>query len=337
MAGGVDSKVGIFSILAAITVLVGTVVTTIYPLFREDTRPKKDYVKPYTAVELEGRDIYIREGCNNCHTQTVRPLRTEVLRYGDYSKPEEAYYDRPFLWGSRRTGPDLAREAEIRPDPNWHYKHMNDPQSMFEKSNMPDYAFLGENKQDFSYSFLKTQIQKFGFTEEEVKKQIEDFKAEITSPNFRAKAMRDKVIPKELQGEITEMDAIIAYLLKLGRDFKEFNEAKRKEAEAKNPELAKKAEIVIEETNPLAGKEDAVTTGLEAYKMNCASCHGENAVGGGIGPSLVKDLKKGNSDKELFKSIAVGYPDKGMPAWNDPLGKEKIWSIITYIRSLQEK
>lgn len=333
---GIYSKAGVFAILAAITVLVGTIVTTIYPLFREDTRPKKDYVKPYTAVELEGRDIYIREGCNNCHTQTVRPLRTEVLRYGDYSKPEESYYDRPFLWGSRRTGPDLAREAELRPDPNWHYKHMNDPQSMFEKSNMPDYAFLAERKQDFSYSVKKTQIQGFGFTEDEVKKQIADFKAKVTSADYRAKAMRSKVTPQELHGEITEMDAIIAYLLKLGRDFKEFNEAKRKAEEAKNPELAKKREIVIPDKNPMEGNEPAVAKGIEAYKMNCASCHGDNAVGGGIGPSLVKGLKYGNSDKELYKSIAVGYSEKGMPEWKH-LGEDKIWSIITYIRSIEEK
>jgi cytochrome c oxidase cbb3-type subunit 2 len=194
-------------------------VTVFIPLFNPSTQPVSDYVKPYTAVELEGRDLYMREGCNNCHTQTVRPLRTEVLRYGEYSKPEEFAYDRPFLWGSRRTGPDLNRVGGKYPD-SWHYKHMQSPQSMYEKSNMPPYGWLANNRLDTGHSFKKTSILGYGFTEQEVLSQIESYKARVTSPDYDSKETRDLVTPAELRNELTEMDAMIAYLQKLGRDVK---------------------------------------------------------------------------------------------------------------------
>ena len=106
----------LLAVAAVAVISVGTLVTTFIPLFHPSTQPVSPLIKPYTAVETEGRDIYIREGCNNCHTQTVRPLRTEVARYGDYSRAEESAWDRPFLWGSRRTGPDLARVGGKYPD-----------------------------------------------------------------------------------------------------------------------------------------------------------------------------------------------------------------------------
>ena len=216
---GVYSKPVVFAVLSAIVILVGTVVTVFIPMLMPSMHPVSDYIKPYTAVELEGRDIYIREGCNNCHTQTVRPLRTEVLRYGEYSKPEEFAYDRPFLWGSRRTGPDLNRVGGKYPD-SWHYKHMADPRSMFGKSNMPPYAWMAQNRLDTRYSVKKIRILDYGYTEEEITAQIADYRAKVTSPSYNSKRARNGVTPKELRDELTEMDAVIAYLQKLGRDVK---------------------------------------------------------------------------------------------------------------------
>ena len=222
---GINSKPVVFALLSAVVILIGTVVTVFVPLFMPSTQPVSSYVKPYTAVELEGRDIYMREGCNNCHTQTVRPLRTEVLRYGEYSKAEEFAYDRPFLWGSRRTGPDLNRVGGKYPD-SWHYKHMQSPQGMFELSNMPPYGWLAANRLDTTNSFRKTSIQGFGYSEEQVKQQLADYKARVTASGYDSKATRDLVTPANLRGELTEMDAIIAYMQKLGRDVKSM-EAKR--------------------------------------------------------------------------------------------------------------
>jgi cytochrome c oxidase cbb3-type subunit II len=222
---GINSKPVVFAVISAAVILVGTVVTVFIPLFMPSTQPKSPYVKPYTAVELEGRDLYMREGCNNCHTQTVRPLRTEVLRYGEYSKPEEFAYDRPFLWGSRRTGPDLARIGGKYPD-SWHYSHMESPQRLFQKSNMPPYGWMAKNRLDTSNSFKKTSILGYGYSETEVKNQIGEYRANVTSSSYPSKESRDQITPPELRNELTEMDAMIAYLQKLGRDVKNMEAAK---------------------------------------------------------------------------------------------------------------
>ena len=216
---GVYSKPVVFAVLSAVVILIGTVVTVFIPMLMPSLQPVSDYVEPYTAVELEGRDLYIREGCNSCHTQTVRPLRTEVLRYGEYSKPEEFAYDRPFLWGSRRTGPDLNRLGGKYPD-SWHYKHMESPQSMFEKSNMQPYAWMAKNKLDTRYTQKKIAVLDYGYTKEEVISQIEAYRQKVTSQSYDSKQARDEVTPEALRGELTEMDAIIAYMQKLGRDVK---------------------------------------------------------------------------------------------------------------------
>ena len=181
------SKALLFTIMAAITVLIGTVVTVFYPMFLESTNPKLENLEPYTALQLAGRDIYQREGCVNCHTQTVRPLRAEVLRYGDYSKTGEFHYDRPFLWGSKRTGPDLARIGGKYPD-EWHIQHFTDPQAFYPKSNMPKYYWFNDNKVDVKETLAHMKTLGFPYTQDDV---------------------------KELEGA-TEMDAIVAYMQVLG-------------------------------------------------------------------------------------------------------------------------
>ena len=221
---GISSKPALFVLLSALVVMVGTVVTMFLPLLMSSNRPVSRYVKPYTAVELEGRDIYIREGCNNCHTQTVRPLMTEVLRYGPYSKGEEYAYDRPFLWGSRRIGPDLNRVGGKYPDA-WHYRHLQRPQSLSRLSIMPPFGWLAANRLDTANTFRKTVIQGFGYSRRQVMEQIAGDRARLTDPGYDSKAMRDQVTPPERLGGLTEMDALVAYLQKLGRDVKSMEAA----------------------------------------------------------------------------------------------------------------
>ena len=287
----------LFAVIAFGVIAVGTLITTFVPLFMPSTAPVLRGVKPYTAAELEGRDIYIREGCNNCHTQTVRPLPPEVARYGDYSRAGEFIYDRPFLWGSKRTGPDLARVGGKYPD-SWHYQHMKDPQSMFPKSNMPAYAWLAEGKIDTTYTERKMKTLGFPYTQEEIR------------------ALEKK----------TEMDVLVAYLQKLGRDLKEIEKGSAVAA----------AEAAAPGRNPFDKNADAIREGKETFERNCAVCHGKDGKGG-IGPNLLKkDLKFGRADKDLYASIAKGRPG-GMPDWESKLGGDRIWKVIAYLRTIEEK
>lgn len=187
----VDRKPVTFIILATLTILAGTLLTTFIPLFVGTVIPSTENVIPYKPLEVEGRDIYIREGCNNCHTQTIRPLKFETDRYGAYSKLEESAIDRPHLWGSRRTGPDLARIGTKYPS-KWHYLHMKDPQSMFPESNMPAYGWLADRKLDAGLS----------------RKKMETLGYPVDSADIAALE------------NATEMDAIVAYLMRLGRELK---------------------------------------------------------------------------------------------------------------------
>lgn len=314
------SKPIAFAVLSAIVILIGTMVTTIVPIFMPSTQPSGDYVKPYTAIEIEGRDIYIREGCNNCHTQTVRALRTEVARYGDYSKPEEFYYDRPHLWGSRRTGPDLQRVGGKYPDA-WHYQHTVAPQSMFDMSNMPPYKWLATSKLDTGYTLKKAQVLGYKYngqapTPALISSQLQDAKANA----MKSSAMRDKYVPANLRGELTELDALVAYLQKIGRDFKD--SVKPASASASVSGIA----------NPFKADPKAVEEGKAIYDQNCSACHGAD-LKGGIGNDLTsKALEFGASDAELYASISKGLSG-GMPNWDNVLGDEKIWKVISFIRS----
>jgi cytochrome c oxidase cbb3-type subunit 2 len=312
----------LFAIAAAVVISVGTLATTFIPLFLPSTQPVSPLIKPYTAVETEGRDIYIREGCNNCHTQTVRPLRTEVARYGDYSRAEESAWDRPFLWGSRRTGPDLARVGGKYPDA-WHYRHMANPQSMFPQSNMPAYAWLAKTKLDTSLTARKVKVLGYGYDEAEVARQLAAFRQTVAAPAYLSAQARAEVTPAALRGEITELDALAAYLQKLGRDWKA-------------AQVAPAAAEAAESKNPYAGNRAAEEEGEKIFKENCRSCHGENGVGG-FGPKLATITHKyGGSDADLFASVAGGRPG-GMPVFLPQLGKDRVWKAVTYIRHLEKE
>ena len=141
----VEKSVGLLIVLIIVAISFGTLVELVPLMFSKETNEPVAGLEPYPALELEGRDIYIREGCYNCHSQMIRPLRAETERYGHYSVAGEFVYDRPFLWGSKRTGPDLARVGERYSD-DWHRAHMYNPRDVVPESNMPAYPWLFRNE-----------------------------------------------------------------------------------------------------------------------------------------------------------------------------------------------
>ncbi len=140
----VEKNIFVMLVLTVVAISFGGLVEIVPLFFQKQTTEPIEGLKPLTAMQLEGRDIYIREGCNNCHSQMIRPLRAETERYGHYSVAGEFVYDHPFLWGSKRTGPDLARVGGRYSD-DWHRAHMMDPRSVVPESNMPAYPWLFEN------------------------------------------------------------------------------------------------------------------------------------------------------------------------------------------------
>ncbi|WP_405200099.1 cytochrome-c oxidase, cbb3-type subunit I [Christiangramia sp. LLG6405-1] len=223
------------TIFATIAILIGGIVQIVPSLMVDEYVPVISSVKPYTPLELEGRDLYIREGCVSCHSQMVRPFRSEVERYGEYSKAGEYRYDFPFLWGSKRTGPDLHRVGMKYSD-NWHLNHMYDPQSTSSGSIMPSYTWLIQDELDKSDTEDKMRaMQTLGvpYTDAEIERaqqwmteqgtQIE--KNLYQDPDFVNSYEADKKFAAENGEEFTEMRdreivALIAYLQRLGTDIK---------------------------------------------------------------------------------------------------------------------
>ncbi len=324
MAGKLYSKPILFSVVATVAVLAGTIAMMAYPAFRADMHPKVEGLKPLSALELAGRDVYQREGCVNCHTQTVRPLGSEVVRYkgnraaepsGRYSLAGEFAYDHPFLWGSKRTGPDLAFEGWLKPSKDWHVAHYENPQAIVPKSNMPRYAFLKDAKLD-----------------------PEDLAAHM-------RALRRLGVPygddaailaaaREVQGR-TEMDALVAYTLSLGKAVDRGGKGE--------------LEIDLAAANP---RQDvaSIARGRQLFEaQSCGACHGDEAKGQeGVAPSLIDDIFlevkgdmpdaayfaviKGGSDvkKQLGRP---GLPDGGMQAYGADLSDDDIWSIVAWLRN----
>ncbi|MBP6672803.1 MAG: cytochrome-c oxidase, cbb3-type subunit I [Bacteroidetes bacterium] len=205
-----------FALLAAVAVLIGGLVEMIPTFMVKSNVPTIESVKPYTPLELQGRDLYIREGCNACHSQMVRPFRSETERYGEYSKAGEYVYDHPFLWGSRRTGPDLHRVGGKYPN-LWHYLHMDNPRTMSPGSIMPPYSWLLTQDLDTSSTAAKIRAMQtlgvpypkgFDLTANSILMQQAD--------SISVDLQRNKV-PAESTKEII---ALIAYLQRLGTDIK---------------------------------------------------------------------------------------------------------------------
>ncbi len=208
----------LFSLIA---VSIGTLVELVPAFMIDNNVPSISAVKPYTPLELYGRDIYLREGCYNCHSQMIRPFRDEVARYGDYSKAGESVYDHPFQWGSKRTGPDLARVGG-KYNHAWHYRHMENPEDISPGSNMPTYPWLLEDEINTSTIAKKIRVMqklgvpyKEGFDQKAVK-DLERQAQEIVDELHESKIKSAK--------SNTEIIALIAYLQRLGTDTKITNE-----------------------------------------------------------------------------------------------------------------
>jgi cytochrome c oxidase cbb3-type subunit I/II len=223
------------TLLATVTILIGGIAQIIPTLVVESNIPTISSVKPYTPLELEGRDLYIREGCVGCHSQMIRPFRSEVERYGPYSKAGEYVYDHPFLWGSKRTGPDLLRVGGKYSD-NWHFNHMYDPQSTSSGSIMPAYQWLITRKHDRSAIQDKMNAMVtlgVPYTEEEIANAFELMDAQAAQieenlhadPDFVNSYEADKKYAQDAGVEFVPMKdreivAMIAYLQRLGTDIK---------------------------------------------------------------------------------------------------------------------
>ena len=225
------------TLLLAGSFLVVTVggIVEIAPLFYlENTIEKVEGMRPYSPLELAGRNIYIREGCYNCHSQMIRPFRDEVERYGHYSLAAESMYDRPFQWGSKRTGPDLARVGD-RYSNEWHVQHLTDPRSVVPESNMPRYGFLNDTPlsvRGFSTHLVANARLGVPYTEEMIANAEADMRAQA-DPNADTSGVEERY-PKAKVGDfdgnpnaLTEMDALVAYLQMLGTlvDFSTYDEA----------------------------------------------------------------------------------------------------------------
>lgn len=205
-------------VLSIVVILIGGIVEIVPTMMVKSNVPTIESVKPYTALELEGRDIYIREGCNACHSQMVRPFRSETARYGEYSKAGEFVYDHPFLWGSKRTGPDLHRVGGKYPH-SWHYNHMLDPTSMSPGSLMPRYPWLFTN--DLNTDLTQAKLQAMiglgvPYKQEYVDNALEHLNAQAEEIAAELEIQLDdvEVSPNE------EIVALIAYLQRLGIDIK---------------------------------------------------------------------------------------------------------------------
>jgi cytochrome c oxidase cbb3-type subunit I/II len=205
-----------FMVVALVVVLIGGIVELVPTFLVKSNIPTISSVKPYTPLELQGRDIYIREACNSCHSQLVRPFRSETERYGEYSKAGEYVYDHPFLWGSKRTGPDLHREGGKYPN-LWHYLHMENPRSMSPGSIMPPYPWLLENSLDVSLTPNKINAMRslgVPYPEGYENQATDDLMKQAETITLD---LQKNGVPAEPDKEII---ALIAYLQRLGTDIK---------------------------------------------------------------------------------------------------------------------
>ncbi|KUJ81554.1 cytochrome-c oxidase, cbb3-type subunit II [Microbulbifer flavimaris] len=192
----VEKNIGLMIVLICVAISFGALVEIVPQFFIKANKEPIEGLKPWPAVVLEGRDIYIREGCHVCHTQMVRPLRAEVERYGHYSMSQEHVYEHPFLWGSKRTGPDLARVGGRYSD-EWHRAHLYNPRNVVPESNMPAFPWLFDNVVTGEHTANKMRALRLAgvpYTDEDIATASEPF----------------------VGGNVKEIDALVAYLQQLG-------------------------------------------------------------------------------------------------------------------------
>ncbi|MDR3497544.1 MAG: cytochrome-c oxidase, cbb3-type subunit II [Ancalomicrobiaceae bacterium] len=237
-------KNSILLVLGIIIVIAIGGLVEIVPLFYlKSTIEKVEGVRPYTPLELAGRMIYIREGCYNCHSQMIRPLRDEIERYGHFSLAAESMYDHPFQWGSKRTGPDLARVGAKYSD-QWHREHLANPRAVVPDSIMPGYPFLARTDLDYRHIAALVQANRLvgvPYTDEDIANAETDLVAQANPDGKDVKALQDRYAVKSAKGEmisipvardfsgdgkVTELTALVAYLQMLGTlvDFKIYDD-----------------------------------------------------------------------------------------------------------------
>ena len=232
----IEINAGLMIVLIMLAISIGGLVEIVPLYYINDTIEKVEGVRPYTPLEQRGRDIYIREGCYTCHSQMIRPFRDEDMRYGHYSLAAESKYDHPFQWGSKRTGPDLARVGGKYSNA-WHAQHLNNPRDVVPESIMPNYPWLLKNDLDYAdvadrMRALKMVGVPYSETDEEYDANVEEFGAEMAEMLDINKAEANLIAQAQSQDwdgdrtRLTEMDAIVAYLQVLGTmvDFSKYDE-----------------------------------------------------------------------------------------------------------------
>ncbi|MGH1420069.1 MAG: cytochrome-c oxidase, cbb3-type subunit II [Hyphomicrobiaceae bacterium] len=222
--GIIERNASLLLVLSLVVVLIGGIVEIVPLFYVKNTIEKVEGVRPYSPLELVGRNIYIREGCYTCHSQMIRPFRDEVERYGHYSLAAESMYDHPFQWGSKRTGPDLARVGGRYSD-YWHVNHLKDPKSVVPDSIMPKYGFLAEAKietKDIAEHLKTNRLVGVPYTDDMIKNAAADLVAQANPESEGSDAVKErypKAVVSNFDGnteELTEMDAMVAYLQMLG-------------------------------------------------------------------------------------------------------------------------
>jgi cytochrome c oxidase cbb3-type subunit 2 len=224
----------LLAIAILIVVAIGGIVQIVPLFYLQSTVEKVDGMRPYTPLELAGRNIFVREGCYLCHSQMIRSLRDEVERYGHYSLAAESMYDHPFQWGSKRNGPDLARVG-LKYTDTWQVAHLKDPRSVVPQSIMPGYAFLAATPLDtreLAQTMKVNQIVGVPYTDEDIAKAVDDIKVQVNPDSPDAAAFQQRYPKAQLRkfdaetADVTEADALVAYLQMLGTlvDFKLYND-----------------------------------------------------------------------------------------------------------------
>ena len=217
-----------------LVIAIGGLVEIVPLFYLKNTIEKVDGIRPYTPLELAGRNIYVREGCYLCHSQMIRPLRDEVERYGHYSLAAESMYDHPFQWGSKRTGPDLARVGGKYSD-DWHRDHLRDPRSVVPGSVMPDYGFLAKTDLDYKHIAEDMRVPALlgpPYTPQMIEGAVKDVEIQASNDNPDAADFvkrYPKAVARDFDGNparVTEADALIAYLQMLVTevDFKMYDD-----------------------------------------------------------------------------------------------------------------
>jgi cytochrome c oxidase cbb3-type subunit I/II len=325
-----------FSIWVFIALAIGGAVEIIPMIFIKSNIPTIDSVKPYTPLELAGRDIYISEGCYTCHSQMVRPFRWETDRYGEYSKIGEFVYDYPFQWGSRRTGPDLARAGvmggPMYKNAAWHYNHFMDPQKMNEQSIMPNYAWFAKKEIDIKIIPAKIRVmQTLGVPYPEGYDQIA-----IDDLMKQAQLIVDDLKASNIEIEPTkQMVAMIAYMHKLGKDIAPSltvpETLPTDSATIETPQDLKEVVLLASEADLAAAK--------QIYLSVCAVCHGQE--GKGIPPAFPdltdEEWIHGNSPAQVYNAIAEGNIAKGMIPYKNQYSEKQITQLTSYILEVLNK